>query len=124
MFSLRADWNPKQTALKEALSKPKRFNEAIRLCLELHGLVHSGKAVSKKTPTFFDELLDGLTKEAFSVMPSPKDTTIAWNIWHITRIEDITANILIAGGKQVLNNLWLKKLGTRIRDTGNAMTKD
>jgi hypothetical protein len=124
MFSLRADWNPKQTALKEALSKPECFNEAIRLCLELHGLVHSGKVVSERKPTFFGELLDGLTEEAFAAMPTPKDTTIAWNIWHITRIEDITANILIAGGKQVLNNLWLKKLGTRIRDTGNAMTKD
>jgi hypothetical protein len=124
MFSLRADWNPKQTALREALPKPECFSEAIRLCLELHGLVHSGQVTSSKKPTIFDELLDGLTEEAFAAMPTPKDTTIAWNIWHITRIEDITANILIAGGRQVLNNLWLKKLGTRIRDTGNAMTKD
>jgi hypothetical protein len=124
MFNLRTDWNPKQTALKGTLSKPEGFNEAIRLCLELHGLVHSGKTVSKKTLTFFDELLDGLTEEAFAAMSAPKDTTIAWNIWHITRIEDITANILIANGKQVLNNTWLKKLGTPVRDTGNAMTKD
>jgi hypothetical protein len=124
MFSLKADWNPKQTALREALSKPERFNEAIRLCLELHGLVHSAQATSAKKPNVFDELLDGLTREAFAVMPDPNGTSIAWNIWHITRIEDITANILIANGKQVLNNTWLKKISTTIRDTGNAMTKN
>jgi hypothetical protein len=124
MFSLRTDWNPEQTALREALSKAERFNEAVRLCLELHGLVHSGQIASSKKPTVFDELLDGLTEEAFAVMSSPNGTSIAWNIWHITRIEDITANILIAGGKQVLNTTWLKKIGATVRDTGNAMTKD
>jgi hypothetical protein len=123
MFSLKADWNPKQTALREALSKPQRFNEAISLCMELHGLVHSAQAASAKKPNVFDELLDGLTREAFAAMPGPKDTSIAWNIWHITRIENITANILIVGGKQVLNNTWLKKIGATVRDTGNAMTK-
>jgi hypothetical protein len=57
-------------------------------------------------------------------MPSAKGVTIAWNIWHITRIEDITANILICNGKQVLNGTWLKKLKIAVRDTCNAMTKD
>jgi hypothetical protein len=49
MFSMNKDWNPKQAALREALSKPDRFNEAIRLCLELHGLVHSSQVMAKKT---------------------------------------------------------------------------
>jgi hypothetical protein len=124
MFSMSMDWNPKQAALRESLPKSDRFDETIRLCLELHGLVHSGNVTIQKRPTPLDELFDGLTKEAFSVMPSPKDTTIAWNIWHITRIEDITANILINDGKQVLNNTWLKKLKSSICDTGNAMTKN
>ena len=39
-------------------------------------------------------------------------------------MEDITANILIRNGKQVLNGTWLKKLKSAFRDTGNAMTKD
>jgi hypothetical protein len=124
MFSLRTDWNPKQTALREALSKPERFNEAVSLCLELHGFVHSAQVASAKKPNVFGELLDGLTREAFAVMPGPNSTSIAWNIWHIARIEDVTANILIADGRQVLNNAWLKKIGTTIHDTGNAMTKN
>ena len=59
-----------------------------------------------------------------AALPAAKGTTIAWNIRHITRIEDIAANILIANGKQILNNTWLKKLGVTVRDTGNAMSRD
>jgi hypothetical protein len=77
-----------------------------------------------KAPTIFDKLWDGLSRSAFETMPSAKGVTIAWNIWHITRIEDITANILIRNDKQVLNGAWLKKLKVTFRDTGNAMTKD
>jgi hypothetical protein len=124
MFSMSKDWNPRQAALKEALSNPDHFDKAIGLCRELHGIVHSAQVTLSKRPTLFDELLDGLTQETFSTMLTAKDATIAWNIWHITRIEDITANILIADGKQVLNNTWLKKLGVTVRDTGNAMNRD
>jgi hypothetical protein len=118
------DWNPKQTALRAALSNPDHFDKAIGLCCELHGIVHSAQVTLSKRPTLFDELLDGLTQETFTAMLAAKDATIAWNIWHITRIEDITANILVAGGKQVLNSAWQKKLGVTVRDTGNAMNRD
>ncbi len=40
----------------------------------------------------------------------------------MTRIEDITSNILIADDSQVLNGGWLKRLNSEILDTGNAMT--
>lgn len=121
-MTLTKDWNPKQAALKEALAKQERFDEAIRLCLELHGNVHSSPVSGSGTPTIFDTLWGGLSREAFETMPTVRDATIAWNIWHITRIEDITANILIAEDSQVLNDDWLFRLGVSVRDTGNAMT--
>ncbi|GHV41364.1 hypothetical protein FACS189490_08110 [Clostridia bacterium] len=123
-MSLIKDWNPKQAALKEAITKSGRFDEAIRLCLELHGSVHSSLVSRSDSPTFFDEIWRGLTRKAFETMPTTKDVTIAWNIWHITRIEDITANILIADGAQVLDDEWLHRLGVTVRDTGNAMTDE
>jgi GNAT superfamily N-acetyltransferase len=88
-MSLIKDWNPKQAALKEALAKPERFKEAIRLCLELHGNVHSASVSNVKSSTIFDELWDGLSREAFETMPGGKGVTIDWNIWHITRIEEV-----------------------------------
>ena len=108
-MSLIKDWNPKQAVLKDALAKPERFDEAMRLCLELHGSVHSSSVSGADSPTLFDEIWQGLTRKTFETMPTAKDVTIAWNIWHITRIEDITANILIADGgvTEHKDSIWL-----------------
>ncbi|MDR2043672.1 MAG: DinB family protein [Clostridium sp.] len=128
-MSLISDWNPKQTELKTALAHQESFEEAIKLCLELHGSVHSGAVSRTALPTIFDGLWNGLSHEAFVKPPARDDgfgrkATIAWNIWHITRIEDITANILIADGIQILDDAWLGKLGVSVTDTGNPMSED
>jgi len=122
MFQLKTDWNPKQAKLKEIILKPDCFNEAMKLCLSLHSIVHSSDISSDKQETFFDAIWKGLTEEAFASMPTPKDVTIAWNIWHITRIEDITSNLLIGEGDQVLNKKYLEKMNITVEDTANAMT--
>jgi hypothetical protein len=84
--------------------------------------VHTAEISNNCEDSYYDELMSGLTKEAFTVMPTIKDVTIVWNLWHITRIEDLTANILIQEKEQVLNEDWLKRLGVTVTDTGNAMT--
>ena len=54
--------------------------------------------------TFEDELWEDMDEFSFRTMPSPKDEmTIAWCLWHSARIEDITMNILVTGGKQIIN---------------------
>lgn len=124
MFQVGIDWNPRQAQLKEFLTKPDRFQEAIKLCSELHSIVHTSAIAPGIESTLMDEVWEGLTEKAFTTMPTAKDVTIAWNIWHITRIEDITANILIGEEEQVLNDKWLERLGVRVTDTGNAMTDE
>ncbi|SHK79677.1 DinB superfamily protein [Anaerocolumna jejuensis DSM 15929] len=124
MFQVGTDWNPKQARLKELLAKPEKFEEAKELCLQLHSIVHSSEITPGIEPTLLDEVWEGLTEKAFLIMPTVKDVTVAWNIWHITRIEDITANILIGEREQVLDEEWLERLGVRVRDTGNAMTDE
>lgn len=89
----------------------------------MHSLAHASEMSGTAARTFEDELWKDLEEHAFRTMPTPKDVTIAWNIWHITRIEDITANILIADDTQVINgNDWPLKMNVSIFDTGNAMT--
>ncbi len=124
MFQVGTDWNPKQARLKELLAKPEKFEEAKELCLQLHSIVHSSEITPGIEPTLLDEVWEGLTEKAFLTMPTVKDVTVAWNIWHITRIEDITANILIGEREQVLDEEWQERLGVRVRDTGNAMTDE
>lgn len=124
MFQVGTDWNPKQAQLKELIAKPEKFEEAKKLCLQLHSIVHSSEITSGVEQTLLDEVWEGLTEKAFLTMPTVKDVTVAWNIWHITRIEDITANILIGEREQILDEEWLERLGVRVRDTGNAMTDE
>ena len=119
-----ADWNPAQARLREMLRKPDCFQDALNLCSQLHAIVHRGTVTGASQATLADLVVNGLTEGAFRRMPTVKDVTIAWNLWHITRIEDITMNLLVADGAQVLNEEWHKRLHTKVRDTGNAMTDD
>ena len=88
MFPVASEWNPKQARLKERILHPEAFEEAMRLCLALHAVVHCAEVSHSPAPTFQDAVWEGLTREAFVVMPTVKDVTVAWNLWHITRIED------------------------------------
>jgi DinB superfamily len=125
MFSVTKQWNPKQKLLNSIIKKEDRLNEAKTIISELHSMVHWSEVYSSKESTLEDELWDGLNRKAFITMPTPKDTTIAWNLWHITRIEDLTVNILITDGAQVFSSDdWPARLGVNITDTGNAMNKD
>ena len=47
-----------------------------------------------------------------------------WQFWHIYRIEDLVSNILIAGGEQIFDREWQKRIGSPITDTGNALTRE
>lgn len=57
------------------------------------------------------------------IMPFQKDATIAWNLWHITRIEDMVVSRLIYHREEIFEQ-WQEKLNTSYRDTGNAMTDE
>lgn len=122
MFQVDIEWNPLQSRLKEIILNKDRFEETRQLLLTMHSLVHSHKVYQGQKPTFMDEIWEDLNDKAFRTMPTEKDDTIAWNIWHITRIEDLTSNYLIAERDQVLDESWMKRLNTKICDTGNVMS--
>ncbi len=124
MYQPVVHWNPKQNRLKEIIRKPDLFDEAIGLCLELHAFVHQSGVSNSTERTLGDEVCENLREIDYCHMPTKKDVTIAWNLWHIARIEDITMNLLVGGGEQVQNGAWLDRLGTATTDTGNAMTDD
>lgn len=127
MFSIINDWNPKQAKLKSIIKKEESFNEAVNLCLDLHSMVHLREVSGRKEISFIEEVLENVSDETFKKSASlDKGRTMAYNIWHITRIEDICANILIAGDdRQVIEEgNWQKKINSRIKDTGNALTAE
>ena len=46
-----------------------------------------------------------------------------WLLWHMARIEDVAANLLLTDGTQVLDgDDWPARLGMARRDVGTGMT--
>lgn len=74
-----------------------------------------------------DELKAQLNRADFNAMPFPNangyhSKTIAYSIWHISRIEDITAHSLIRGDEQVFfAGNYQKRIGSPIITTGNEL---
>ena len=75
--------------------------------------------------TFADEIWEDLTDAYFRRIPRSEDYSIAWVIWHMARIEDITMNMLVAGTPQLAYaDNWLERIKSPVIDTGNAMDID
>ncbi|WP_321282360.1 hypothetical protein [Marinifilum fragile] len=117
------DWNNNQKLLKSLILKKEHFDLAIELCLKQHAMVHSSNVSNNNFNTIEDDLWNCLDDSTFRGFVKTDHGTIARNIWHTTRIEDLTMNILVAGESQILNESnRIEKLNSIIQDTGNAMT--
>ena len=110
----------KHKELAKIINRPYEAEQAKKLFLEIHEKLHLS-TVSESEPNEVDALLSDLSPWEYAVMPKQEDETIAWAIWHIARIEDITINILVNEKEQVFNNSWQKKMNSPITDTGNAL---
>lgn len=113
----------KHKELNRVIRKPDHVETAKNLFLDIHASLHSSE-VSGTERNEVDVLLEDLTPEEFAIMPTAKDETIAWALWHIARIEDLTMNMLVARRAQIFDEQWKEKLRAFISDTGNALADD
>ena len=117
----RQYWNRQFKILQDTWPKPDNFENCIRICLELHAMVHSKASEQECLVSFEDELWEKFDENKFRQYHAG-DQSIVWKLWHLSRIEDMTMNVLIAGRTQVLyDENWYDKLKIVARDTGNAM---
>ncbi len=115
--------NRQQTRLRDLLDDPQQFTAAMDLFLHHHAALHSAQMAGTEPWSFEDEILDDLTEEQFRRIPENEEHSIAWNFWHIARIEDTTMNLLAAGTPQVFDQEdWAGRLNTAFRDSGNEMS--
>jgi hypothetical protein len=121
VINVSKSWNDNQKKLKLFLLNQKTFNKGKSLLLEMHSLLHDRKVYKTGTETYFNNLCENLKDETCKVITN-KETSILWNIWHITRIEDIISNIIIGNKEPVFNKEIQSKLNIKITDTGNALT--
>ena len=113
-------WNDGQRKLRIGLSAASPL--AVKLFLTQHAMVHSKKMSRMDVWSFEDELWQGLTDGHFRAIPPKGEHSIAWILFHITRIEDMTMNVLAADSPQLyLRDGWAKKLRSGIDHSGNRM---
>lgn len=121
----RKELNPRQKALRLALEGSRDENQAIQSFLDLHGILHSAQVAPEAPWSYEDLLLNGLEDGQFRIIPDGEEHSIAWIVWHLSRIEDITMNLLVAGKDQVFETGgWLSKTKSPIMHTGNGTGLD
>jgi hypothetical protein len=67
--------------------------------------------------------LDGLTQEEAAWSPTVESNSIAFILWHVTRVEDFFVNRVIRREVEMYEaEGWRQKLGTPAKDTGFEYT--
>lgn len=121
----RTELNKNQTNLKTELLAFNDIDLIREKFLKHHTHLHSSKISNNSDWSYEDEILNGLSEEKIRFIPQKSNHSIAWCIWHIARIEDITMSILVNNDKQVFNkNNFFEKLNTRFKSTGNGMLNE
>jgi hypothetical protein len=88
-------------------------------------MLHTASMSGLNVWSFEDEILNELDESDFRSIPPGSEHSIAWNVWHIARIEDVTMNLLVAGTQQVyFARDWFNRLGIEFHHTGNAMSTE
>lgn len=54
--------------------------------------------------------------------PHPRVNSIAWNLWHMARVEDAGLNRFVADRPQVFEDGWMDKMNLPWRHHGSEMT--
>jgi hypothetical protein len=121
MNANRQKWNQGQQNLRRALAG-KDVQKAIALFLAQHAMVHSQEMSGEDHWSFEDEVLVELAEEQYRYIPAGGEHSIAWILFHIARIEDITMNMLVAGTAQLFTrDRWMRKLCVTISHSANRM---
>jgi hypothetical protein len=116
-------WNDQQAVLRRLLMKDRNYREAIPVFMSQHKVMHTAKLYAGVHWSFHDQVLSGLADEQMRLVPKGCSHSVAWAIWHITRIEDVTMNLLLAGSPQILfSGNWLGKLQIAGVGVGNELT--
>ena len=125
----------KYEELKQALEGD-NLNKIRELTLEVHAMVHPAEISGRTERTIADSVLDYMLKGNQNELVPREDCDVdlhyagtkivplCWQFWHTYRIEDLVSNILMADKNQIFDEVWQRKIGASITDTGNALEAD
>jgi len=114
--------NKNQTVLRNCLTSPIIQIDAVEMLLDHHASLHSAEVSDKNNWSFEDAILNDIDETIFRRIPKNCEHSIAWCIWHLARIEDITMNLLVSGDEQILiEENWQERLRIKPGHSGNGM---
>ena len=118
--TFRKAWSARQKTLREIYKTGTDLEGARDLFYVQHGVLHSQKIFGRENWSYADEIFTGLNEDQFRIIPDNEEHSLIWILWHISRIEDITMNILVAGIEQIYSqNGWEEQLQSPINHTCN-----
>lgn len=114
---MNKEWSELNKQMQALIAKPATFSEGIAALMTLRDELFAQALQYRRE----------LSEADFSAMPYPRadgyhSKTAAYSLWHIFRIEDITAHTLIAGDDEVLfSGGFVQKTHAPIITTGNEL---
>jgi len=122
--TFRQNWNNDQKRLRELFSAGEELQEAKDLFYSQHAVLHTQEMSGSGSWSYADRIFQGISEVQFRLMPDQEEHSLIWILWHISRIEDLTMNILIINDQQVYcQDEWKAKLNAPIHHTGNVISK-
>lgn len=116
-----SDLNAMIKTAKSLLPRERDFREGIKLLLEIRGAIYCPED-SKSILSQYGNLFDGLSELDYRAKINKKSRTIAYGIWHSTRIEDMTMNCLVLNQGQVYDRENVQgAIAKGLRSTGNEL---
>ncbi|WP_379138843.1 DinB family protein [Paenibacillus sp. sgz500958] len=121
-------WNANHKRLTDQILKPAEHVNTLKLFMDQHAMLYSSKLQdSQELITLEDVLMKDIKEETLRQYPvKTQDTknSIVWHLWHITRIEDMTMNVLASNNEQIFySGAWDKQLNIDCVHSGNGMSE-
>ncbi len=118
--TFRRQWSTGQKKLRGMLTSGDQVDDSKELFYSLHGVLHSKAVSDSDSWSYPDQVFLGISQDQLRIIPENHQHSLVWILWHISRIEDVTMNILVADESQVyLQGDWIHKLNSPIHHTGN-----
>jgi hypothetical protein len=110
----RTGWNEKHAQLRLLIRSSADPTAAMALFLKLHAAVHPKRAEERGEWSLAEEAVQGLEDKDLRRVPPGEEHSLTWIMWHLARIEDVTMNVLVAGGAQeyVAASIWRRCAST------------
>ena len=117
---MNKEWSELNKAMQLQLKKEQTYKNGLEILFRLR----------ERLMDILLSLKDELSREDLNAMPFMNadgfhSKSIAYSVWHIFRIEDITAHTLIGGDEQIFfTGGYMKRINSPLITTGNELVKE